>query len=253
MSKSDVPVLVTEKGGVAIISLNRPRHLNALDLEMREMLADSVESLAVKDSVKAIVLRGEGRGFCSGGDVTTMAGLSPFAVRSRLRKVHDWYLRFLTLEKPVITAVHGPVVGAGIGLALLGDVVLAADDVRFQAGFPKLGALPDMATMRLLPRHIGLLRAKDLLLSNRVVEAAEAHSMGLVTRVVDPQRLSEEAMSEAERLSAYGMAFGFAKSILNMTFETSSDQFFSLEAFGQALALSSDETQRRIREFRQGS
>lgn len=243
-------VVVAHNGPLLYVTLNRPDVLNALGLAMRNALAMVVDELERNSAIRACVLTGTGRAFCAGGDVQGMVGITAVEERARMREVHGWLGRLLNLEKPVVTAVNGIAVGAGVGLALTGDIVLAADTAYFSSGFFKVGALPDMASLRLVARHIGLLRAKRFFLMDQRVSAEEAQQLGLVTQVVQPNLLMSEAGEVALRLAAGPrIAISYAKRMLNQIFETDLDTFFLLEELGQGMAIGSTEGQEGLQAF----
>ena len=142
----------------------------------------------------------------------------------------------------IVTAVNGAAAGAGLAVALTGDVIIASDDAFFQSGFTGVGVVPDYGLGYTLPRAIGVPRAKDMLLNNRKVEAAEALTMGLVTRVVPAAELQSVAMKQAERFaSGPSFSFGATKELINRGVEDSIEGFLQREAMAQAIAFESDD------------
>src|SRR6266571_3355472 len=156
------PVLLTREGAVAIFTLNEPRTLNALSPAIKAGIEHELLPLLSDPEVRAIVITGEGRAFCAGGDIRAMDEHRGVAVRERMRKSHRWLAALLSTEKPVVTAINGVAAGAGFSLALTGDIVVAARTARFKAGFPGIGAVPDLGLAYTLPRAVGMLRAKDI-------------------------------------------------------------------------------------------
>jgi len=233
-------VVVERRGAVALIRLNEPATLNALSAGIKAGMIAAVNSLTTDDTVRAIVLTGEGRAFCAGGDLRSMNQRQTVAVRRRMQASHDWVLRLLNCEKPVLTAVNGVAAGAGFSLALFGDIICAADDARFKAGFPGIGAVPDLAIAYLLTRAVGTLRAKDILLTNEEIPAAEAHRLGFVSRVFPAAELLERTLELATRLAqGPSVSFGLTKRLIARADELPLEAFLEAEAFAQMTAFGS--------------
>ncbi|MGP3946570.1 enoyl-CoA hydratase/isomerase family protein [Streptomyces sp. 6N106] len=198
--------------GLARVTLRRGEAGNAIDLQMARELLDAARVCAA-ESVRAVLLTGEGKSFCVGGDLGEFARLSGEVLEKHLIEVtgalHEALRTFAAGDAPVVAAVQGAVAGAGIGLAASADVTLAADNASFTTAYTGIGYSPDAGVSWFLPRLIGPKRALDLLLTNRRVKAAEAEAIGLVSRIVAPDRLAAEAVRTAETLcggptSAFG-------------------------------------------------
>ncbi|HWH82744.1 MAG TPA: enoyl-CoA hydratase/isomerase family protein [Burkholderiaceae bacterium] len=231
-------VLVESSGGVATVTLNRPTRRNALGMQMRDDLAKAIAIVRDDEDVKAVILTGAGSSFCSGGDLLGMPDSEPGMVRrERVRRLHRWFSELVNLEKPVIAAVRGAAFGAGLNLALAADFVIASSDATFSAAFGRLGLIPDLGGMYLLPRILGLQRAKELVFSTRVLSATEARELGMVYRVVPADDLMPQARLLAERFThASTAAIGMAKSIMNQAFHLDAHAMAEFEAFAQAAA-----------------
>ncbi|MFH8572974.1 enoyl-CoA hydratase/isomerase family protein [Streptomyces sp. NPDC017993] len=192
-----------DDGGLAHVTLCRGEAGNAIGLETARGLLDAALTCAAAD-VRAVLLTGEGRSFCVGGDLREFAALSGDALEQHLLAVtgalHDALRTFASIDAPMVAAVQGAVAGAGIGLAAAADVTLAADDASFTAAYTAIGYSPDGGVSWFLPRLIGPKRALELLLTNRRIPAAEAAAIGLVSRVVAPGQLATEAAHTAEML-----------------------------------------------------
>jgi len=189
------PVTVELRGAVAHVVLRRPDRGNAIDLLTARGLLTAASDCR-DPGVRAVVLRGEGRSFCVGGDLREFATFEREARSSHLLEVTDALhgaLRvFAGLDAPLIAAVQGAVAGAGVGLAAAADLTIAADDTTFVCAYTAIGYSPDAGVTWSLPRLVGPKRALDLLLTNRRVGAAEAAQIGLVTRVVPRDSLLDE-------------------------------------------------------------
>src|SRR5246127_5407052 len=208
---------LTIEGSVATVVLNRPDKLNALTLDMRQSLCDYFAQLRFDDNVRAVIVTGAGRGFCSGADVDRMAG-QPHdlrADRERLQRGGHAFIRALhTIEKPTIAAVRGPAVGIGWSIALACDLVVASKTARFSQIFRAIGLAPDGGAIWFLTRRLGLGKAKELVFSARFVEAEEALSLGLVNRIVeDHQLMTKTEELAAELAEAPTFALGLAKKL----------------------------------------
>jgi len=244
------PVVLSISDGVAVLRLNEPGSMNALSATIKQGMIELVPKVVADETVRAIVITGTGKAFCAGGDIRNMADRRPLAVRERMRTSHDWLELLMLGEKPVITIVNGVAAGAGLSLALIGDIILCADDAKFRAGFPGLGAVPDLGAIWTLPRAVGVPRAKDILLSNREVLAAEALSIGLVSRLLPSTSLMEEGMKLAKQLaSGPSVSLGLTKSLMRKAFETDLAAFFDAEANAQVLAFSSEDFDEGVAAF----
>ena len=195
-------VLYETDGPVAVVSLNRPEVLNAYNIEMRDGLFAALTAVRDDPDVRALVLRGNGPAFCTGGDVREF-GAAPSPVIARaVRFQRDVWGTLKDLPKPSIAAVHGYAVGGGFEMAMLCDVCIAADDARFALPETGMAMIPGVAGTQTAARLFGLGRALDLVLTGRQLTAAEAHALGLATRLVPRNDLHREAVDLAHRLAA---------------------------------------------------
>ena len=195
-------VIVERRGATALLRLNSPANMNAISLALRSGLADELPGLLGDPAVKCLIVTGTGEAFSAGGDIKQMQERGATEVRGRLRHAHKWCRLLLESEKPVIAAVNGAAVGAGFSLALLCDLILISDRGFFRAGFPAVGAAPDLGLAFTLPRITGMMRAKEILMTNRRIEPAEAVSLGLALRQVAQEKLLEEAQILADQIAA---------------------------------------------------
>lgn len=233
-------VLRERHGATLVIRLNRPERRNAFDLEVRQGIAEAVYEARDDDTVKAVIIAGTDGVFCAGGDLKSLSeGKRPvFKDRDRIRRLHTWFRELVNLEKPVIAAVDGPAFGAGFNLALACDFIIGTPRTRFSAVFGRIGLVPDLGGFFLLPRIVGLQRAKDLVFSAREVDAVEAQQLGILMRIVEPEQLMDTALTLASRYhDASTEALGLAKNILNRSFNLDQDTLAELESSAQALAL----------------
>ena len=212
------PVILKNQGSIAYLTLNRPTAGNAIDVPLARALLDATNVVAEDNQVRCVVVRGHGRMFCAGGDVNQLHaagdGLSVL-LKEILSYLHPAIAQLATMNKPVITAIHGPCAGAGIGLAAVGDIALAEPTAHFTMAYSKIGLSPDGGATWLLPRLVGLRRAQELSLMNRRVSADEAAAMGLITRVVAEGTLAHEVDGLAAELASSAVgALGRTKRLL---------------------------------------
>lgn len=190
--------------GIAVLALARPERKNAFDLDMRVEIADAVARLRDDTTVRAVILTGDGGDFCAGGDLRSMSqgSIEATAGRERMRAAHRWVRTLIELDRPVIAAVDGVAFGAGFSLALAADIVLATPRARFSMSFMRVGLVPDCGAFYTLPRAVGLQRAKELILSARVVDAPEAQRLGIAMEIVPVEQLIERARAIAGSFAA---------------------------------------------------
>ncbi len=203
-------VLVADDGPVRIVTLNRPERRNALDLELREVLAEALETAMADATVWAVVLTGAGGSFCAGGDVTTMRRMPPSEARPRVQAVQRVVRAIWHGPKPVVAAVEGHAVGAGAALAIACDLVVAADDASISTAFTRVGLAGDMGIFASLPDRVGRAAARALLLAPRAFTGPEAHAAGLVDQVTESGGALACALAAAATL-AEGPPLAFAE------------------------------------------
>ena len=228
------PLIVDIVNGVAWLTLNRPDAGNALDLPMARALADASIRCQTDAAIRCVVLTGAGRLFCAGGDVALMraAGNQVPALLSELAgTLHMALARLARMAKPLLVLVNGPAAGAGLSLAISGDVVLCARSAHFTAAYGSLGLTPDGGMSWALPRLVGLRKAQEIILTNRRIKADEAERIGMVTRLVDDERLIEDGRDTAARLAASSVAaIGAARALLQESFSSGYETQLEREA-----------------------
>lgn len=238
------------EGAVAVVRLNRPEALNALSEPMKDEMGALFGELARDASVRAVLLCAAGRAFCASGDVTTMGNFTVTSAMERLKRAHRVVINLSAIEKPVIAAVQGAVAGAGWSMAMACDQILAGESAYFSQVFKNVGLAPDGGGVYFLAQNIGVLRAKELVLSGRRLTAAQALEMGLVSRVVPDAELQQQAMELAQEL-AQGptLAFGIGKKMFKQTLTPTLEAFLDAEAWAQTNALLSDDHREGVRAF----
>jgi len=243
-------VRIEREGALALITLARPERLNALTPEMMEQLADATASLQKDREVRAVLLRGEGRAFCAGADVGTMKGLDVLAGRQRIQRAHRVIAGLANLDKPVIAAVRGATVGVGWSLALACDLILASENASFSLVFKKIGLAPDGAAAYFLTQYIGVLRARELMMSARMVPSAEGLQLGMVNEVLPDDQLDARALALAHELAESAtFALASGKRLFCGAMQPSLEAFLDLESHVQNLVLQSDDRKEGVAAF----
>jgi enoyl-CoA hydratase/carnithine racemase len=200
-------ILLEIDEGIATVTLNRPDKLNAYTVAMGEEIVDAFEQLRHDSSARVIIITGAGRGFCAGVDLEHMkeqaSATSTDGPRlGEERLVREFPLTLLNYPKPVIAAINGHAIGVGITMVLPCDIRIAADTAKLGLTFTKMGILPGLGSTYLLPQLIGTAKARELILTARVIRAPEAAAIGLVNQVVTPGQLMPEARAIAAAMAA---------------------------------------------------
>jgi 2-(1,2-epoxy-1,2-dihydrophenyl)acetyl-CoA isomerase len=204
--------------GLARLTLNRPKAANSFNIDLvREFL--EVATICTDDSsIRAVLLTGTGRFFCAGGDLKNFAAAGddvPKMVAETAETLHAAIAKFARMNAPIVAAVNGPAAGAGMSLVCMTDIALAAESAFFNMAYTAAGLAPDGSSTYFLPRIVGIRRAKELMLTNRTLSAAEARDWGIVERVVPDDELMDEAEKLAMTLaSGPTLAFGAVKKLL---------------------------------------
>lgn len=212
--------IVTEtRGRVALITLNRPNALNALNATLIGELGDAVTAYDADQRVGCMIITGSEKAFAAGADIKEMQGLT--FIEAFNRDYGDALSRVARARKPLIAAVAGYCLGGGSELAMICDIVIAADTAKFGQPEITLGIMPGMGGTQRLPRAVGKAKAMDLILTGRMMDAAEAERSGLVSRIVPANDLIEEAMRVADKIADYSLPIVMmAKESVNRSFET---------------------------------
>lgn len=190
--------------GVATITLNRAEYGNALNMDLVSSFAYAVNESLSTPSVKVILITGNGKNFCVGGDIHSFLEKReelPSYVDSLVEPLNDVLSKLANSKIPIVSAVNGPIGGAGIALALIADFVLAAESMKFRCGYTALGLSPDAGSSWLLANRVGAFRAKQLFLSNSTLDAKQCLSLGIVDEVYPDSELLTEAYALTKQLS----------------------------------------------------
>jgi 2-(1,2-epoxy-1,2-dihydrophenyl)acetyl-CoA isomerase len=203
---------------VAYVTLNRPDAANAINLQLSKDLAYAAMRCDEDPAVRAVVLTGKGKMFCAGGDVRSFSESRdnlPALLKEITTYLHAAVSRFARMNAPVIVAVNGTAAGAGFSLACAGDLAIAAESAKFTMAYTRIGLTPDGSSTYYMPRLLGTRRTLELMLTNRMLTAAEAYDWGILNRVVGDEALAQEAETLARSLAdGPTLAFGRVKDLV---------------------------------------
>lgn len=225
-------IIYDKQEGIASITLNRPKALNAYNIRMRDELYEVLGAISDDSEVEVVILKGAGeKAFCAGADLTEFL-TAPAPVFARLARFErDVWGRFLSIRQPVIAAMHGYVLGSGIEMSLCCDIRIASDDAKFGLPEPGLGIIPAAGGSQTLPRVIGVAAALEMLMSGRWLNAAEALRLKLINRVVPRAGLLAEAGKIAARIRSNNLpAVRYIKQAVTRGLDLSLDEGLELEA-----------------------
>lgn len=245
-------ILLTKEDGVAIIQMNKPKTMNALENELSAELLSAYRDVAADSEIGAVILTGTEKAFCAGGDLKLLSqGFeSAEAGYDYMRSFREMVTLFMNMAKPTIAAVNGFAVGAGFCMALQADLIIASDKAKFGMAFANVGLIPDLAGLYTLPRLVGLQRAKELVFTARTISAAEAKEMGMVNQVVSHEELLAEAVKLAKNLaSGPRVALRMAKSVMNNSINMTLEQLLDLEPHAQAICFESQDHKAGVEAF----
>jgi 2-(1,2-epoxy-1,2-dihydrophenyl)acetyl-CoA isomerase len=243
-------ILFAVADGVATLTLNRPDKLNAFNDQLHADIADALGKVESDATIRALVITGAGRGFCSGADLTSRLDRQGGTNDALDKQYHPRLRRLRALKKPVVAAVNGPAAGAGMSLALSCDIVLAAQSATFIQAFTRIGLVPDAGSTYFLPRLIGTARAKGLTMLAEPLTAAQAEAWGLIWKAVPDDELMPQAMVLAKKL-AQGptYALGLTKTAIDASLGNELDTQLALERDFQSAAAQSEDFREGVKAF----
>ncbi|KAA0236482.1 MAG: Short-chain-enoyl-CoA hydratase [Acidimicrobiales bacterium] len=249
---ADDDVLLDVDGGIATLTLNRPERLNSIAIPTVDRLVEAVGEVA-RSTARVLVLAGAGKVFCAGADQAEMVPRDAQAWEVIVRRYLDPVRALVSLDKPVVAALHGDTVGGGLGLAMACDIRIAASGIRLGAPFTKIGlAGCDMSAGWFLPRLVGLGTATELMLTGRLVDADEALSIGLVNRVVPPEEFGDEVQRWASRLAAGPPeAYRWTKRAIRRSLSSDMEGEFEFEIFAQVQCLQTSDHREGVAAFQE--
>jgi enoyl-CoA hydratase len=219
-AKSYETILIERRGRVGLVTLNRPKQLNALNDQLMTELGEALRTLDADPEIGAMIVTGSAKAFAAGADIAAMAGWSYMEVYKSDYITRNWET-LRTVRKPVIAAVAGFALGGGCEVAMMCDLIIAADTAKFGQPEIKIGAMPGAGGSQRLPRAVGKAKAMDLILTGRMMDAEEAERAGLVARVVPADKLLDEAFAAASAICEHSLpAVMLAKEAVNRAFES---------------------------------
>lgn len=238
-------------GAIATVTLNRPDKLNALTDEMYKRLTELFGELALDDTVRAVIVTGAGRAFCSGSDVTSMGKTDLVSGRARMQIRHRMITALTAIEKPVIAAVRGATVGIGFSIAMACDLIVASDNTKFSQIFKRIGLVPDGGSIFFLTQRLGIARAKELVFTGRMLPAQEALDWGLINRVVPDAELEASARQMAgEMAESATHALALAKKMFEAMYVPALEAQLEIENLSQTVAKLTDDHREGLTAFR---
>ena len=255
MSDSNVAKM-TVVDGIATIVMTRPERRNAFSQDLQDFLSSKVSEITNRDDIDAVVLTGSGGCFSAGGDIKGMLEHQPKEgkpgadYRKRIYAINDWIQRLRNLEVPVIAAVDGAAYGGGFALALCADFVLCSPTARFCSVFCRIGAVPDCGIMYVLPRMIGMQRAKEIMYTGRPVLAEEAKEIGIAFAIHPADELVAAALTLAKRLQfSSRKTFALTKRITNQSLDLDQQSLLEMEAAAQEICFNTDYNKDAVARF----
>ena len=250
MTKS---IRLRKEGGIVEMVINRPESFNAFDLDMIELFAKNLINLAMDDSVSVLVISGEGKAFCSGGDLKWALNFPKgpaVAFHELAARYHQAILEILRMRKPVVAAVNGIAAGGGFSLALACDFRVMAQSATLRQGYTSNGLCIDGAGTFTLPRLVGLARAMEIVAFDKPISSEQALAWGLVTKVVEDGRMMEEAWKMARELTKGSLhSFGMCKQLLIDSFHTPFESHIERERLGLSSCAAHPDGQEGLKAF----
>lgn len=240
-----------KKGLITILRMSRPERMNCLQKDMRDGLRDALRSFRDDQESRAAILTGSGRAFCAGGDLEELGGnISAVQFYQEMNGTAEIIELITDTPKPVIAAVNGAAAGAGFSIALACDLIVASANASFIQSFAKVGLIPDLGSLYFLPRVVGMHKAKELIWTAKPVRAEEALRMGIINNLVAPEKLEEEAVALANKLSlGPPFAIGLTKSLMSRSLTVNLRDILQYEGMGQAICLQSDDNKEGVKAF----
>lgn len=243
-------VLYSVENGIATITMNRPKSLNSMNDGLIDGLHAAITKALTDAEVRCVVLTGNGKAFCAGGDLSFLNGLTGTADKKNfINKVGSVAKRLMSMEKPVIAWVNGVAAGAGVNLMLACDLVYCSTKSRFAESFAKVGLIPDCGGLYLLPKAIGVQKAKELMFTADLIDAATAEKFGMVNHVCEDEVLKDKVYKMASRLAKSApLSIGLTKKYLNDT-DLTMDEVLAIEETTQPLLMGTDDCKEGIAAF----
>jgi 2-(1,2-epoxy-1,2-dihydrophenyl)acetyl-CoA isomerase len=244
-------IITEKKGHVFIIRMNLPGTMNALEKDLSIGLKDALRQFRDDGESLVAVLTGQGKAFCAGGSLLELkAGMNACTGLDYMKGGNEIIQLIAGIGKTIIAAVNGAAVGAGFNIAIACDLVIASSNAIFGQVFGKVGLVPDLGGLYHLPRVVGMHRAKELILTQRMIKAEEALQMGIVNRVVVPEELEAHVLDLARQIAAGpAIAYGLGKMILSKSWESNLDDILEYEALAQSICMQTEDNKEGINAF----
>jgi len=239
------------KDQIAYITLNRPERLNSFDMKLGEELYKALHEISSKKEIKAVILKGTGKGFCGGGDVKEMYAAEDKSkfLRELTKAIHKCVIEMRTMEKPVIAAVNGHAFGAGLSLAIACDIIIAVKEAKFGTAFIGIGLAPGCGT-QFFTKLVGYQKACEYILTSKTFTAEEALNLGIINHLVDSDDLDtivEEFVIKFKRLAP--IAVGKAKMLINKSMENDMVSHLELESITASFAAGTEDFNEGVTAF----
>lgn len=244
-------VLCSIENGIATVTFNRPDALNSMSWDLLNQGVETFEKLSADDKVRVVVLTGAGKGFCAGGDLSTIGKLVDTVEQyGYIARAGQLVTLIRNISKPVIAMVNGVAAGAGFNVVLACDMAIVSSKAKFAQSFVNVGLVPDAGGFYSLPRLVGLAKAKELMMTADLIDAAEAYRLGLINKVVEPEEISDVTYKLAGKLAKSApLALGFIKSTLNRSLECDWGTLQALEASLQTACLATADNKEGVKAF----
>lgn len=244
-------IMLTVEDEIAIITLNRPERLNALNRDVVEELDQAIDMGERDGAVKVVVITGAGeKAFAAGADINEFTGLKGTEALKHMQKIQRVFLKIERLSKPVVAAVNGYALGGGCELMMACDIAYASETARFGQPEINLGIIPGAGGTQRLPRLVGKMRAKELILTGEMIDAAEAYRIGLVNKVVPPGELMNEVKRLCEKLKSKGaVALKLAKEAVEEGYDASLEEGLAIEAKAETICFSTEDKHEGVSAF----
>jgi 2-(1,2-epoxy-1,2-dihydrophenyl)acetyl-CoA isomerase len=253
LTEKQSAVLLKKDGGIATITLNRPAALNSLNEEMLDGMLAALRNVAEDHAVRVVVITGNGRAFCAGGDLFFLVSLTnPVTARNFIERAGLVPTAIMNMAKPVIAMVNGVAAGAGFNIALSCDLVMCAKSVRFAQSFARVGLVPDCGGQYLLPRIVGPYKAKELMFTGDLIDAETALGLGVVNRVIPDDQLEVETYKFAKRLlQSAPLPLAAIKKVINMSGQLDLQATLSLETETQTVCMQTADYKEGVLAFKE--
>ena len=245
-------LILDKEAGIATLTLNRPQQLNAISAGMEKSIKKALNDIDKDDSLKVLIITGAGRGFCAGLDASALSEVgkkSPVELGNLMRSLT---LSLHNLLKPTIAAINGVTAGGGLALALLCDIRIASEKAWFTSGYFRMGLIPDLGSTYSLPRLVGTAKAMELMLTGDTFDAAEAHRMGMINKVVPEEDLMKTAREAADKIArGPSVAIGLTRKAIRRGVHNSLEQQIELECSAFSTCLKTEDHEEGLNAFRE--